>query len=443
MTSTGTAVATQRPARPIDVLRAEITSPGMRNQFTMALPAHVPVERFTRVAVTAIAQNPDLLNADRNSLFAACMMAAQLGLVTDGVLGQAYLVPYKGRVQLIPGYRGLLQLARQSGEISAIDVDTIHENDDVEYVMGDESRFVVRPSWGDRGAIRGAFAIAKFRDGGLQRAVMTVDEIEAIRKRAPSGNSPAWKDSYGEMCKKTAFRRLAKMLPLTTEAQRALGVADAADAGRESRIVDEQLITSDIPSDDAAPRAANGATRRLDALANQSAGNGSGADDDPETVGDLVDKLPPTQADQEIALLALTRQAEAAADKGFNALTAWWGKLTADQRGIVGHLSQEMNARATRADDAAMGAQAGKPVGDALDDPAVSGKAPTSVRGWVDYANRMCRHLGAAVSLDDLAAKYAAPCMAHVPAMEETAPSCWDKIQQARADRSAELTGGA
>lgn len=260
----------KKQSRPIDAVRAELTSAGMQSQLKMALPKHVDIDRFNRVAITAIQQNPGLLDADRRSLFAACMTAAQLGLVTDGVLGQAYLVPYKGKVQLIPGYRGLLTLARQSGEIASIDVDTIHEKDEVEFVLGDESRLVVKPKFGDRGDIIGAFAVATFKDGSKQRAVMTKDEIEVIRKRSPSGNSPAWKDNFGEMAKKTVFRRLAKMLPLSTEAQKAVGIAEAADGGKAANLRDGDLVTEDLP-DDPQQAARQARKSRLDAAAEKAA----------------------------------------------------------------------------------------------------------------------------------------------------------------------------
>lgn len=250
--------------KPIDVVRAHLNAGPMREQLSMALPKHVSVDRFNRVAITAISQTPSLLDADRRSLFAACVTAAQLGLVTDGVLGEAYLVPYKGKVQLIPGYRGILKLVRQSGDISSVDVDTIHENDKVELVSGDESRFTIETDWRNRGEIIGAYAVAHFKDGGRQRALMTLEEIEAIRKASPSGNSPAWKNHYGEMAKKTVFRRLAKMLPLSTEAAHALGVNDAADAGRVANVDNGVLVDEETGEVTEAPKQRQS---RLDRLA--------------------------------------------------------------------------------------------------------------------------------------------------------------------------------
>ena len=229
--------------KPIEEIRQGFSK--MEGELATALPSHIPIERFKRIAITAVQQNPALLKADRKSLFGACMTAAQIGLVTDGVLGQAYLVPYKGKVQLIPGYKGLLTLVRQSGEISSIDVNTIHENDHVDYVMGDDSHLTIRPNWTARGAIIGAYAIARFKDGGIQRALMTKEEIEEIRKASPSGNSPAWKNHYGEMAKKTAFRRLCKMLPLSTEAQAATALEDQADIGRVASVDSEMIVVSE------------------------------------------------------------------------------------------------------------------------------------------------------------------------------------------------------
>jgi recombination protein RecT len=232
-----------RTLKPIEEFRGALNR--MDEQLVMALPRHVSVERFKRVVVTAVQQNPDLLKADRSSLFGACVTAAQLGLVTDGVLGQAYLVPYKGKVQLIPGYKGLLMLARQSGEISSIEVDTIHEFDEVDLIMGDESRLTIRPNWTSRGRIVGAYAIARFKDGGIQRALMTKEEIDRIRDASPSKNSPAWRNHYGEMAKKTVFRRLCKMLPLSTEAQTSLALEDAAEAGKAPRIEGGALVVDE------------------------------------------------------------------------------------------------------------------------------------------------------------------------------------------------------
>lgn len=212
----------------------------MRQQLQMALPAHVSIDKFLRVAVTALQQRPALLSADRNSLFASIVTAAQLGLLPDEQLGECYFVPFKGKVQLIAGYRGLIKLARQ-GDIGHVEAELIYSNDDVLYELGDESRFTVKVNWQDRGNIVAAYAVAKFRDGGLcARVVMMKHEIDAIRAKSQAANGPAWSDSYSEMARKTVLRRLSKFLPLTTEAQRGFKVSELAEEQNRAVTVDEE-----------------------------------------------------------------------------------------------------------------------------------------------------------------------------------------------------------
>lgn len=229
-----------RGVKPIDQVRAALNLPSMRQQLQMALPAHVSIDKFLRVAVTALQQRPALLTADRNSLFASIVTAAQLGLLPDEQLGECYFVPFKGKVQLIAGYRGLIKLARQ-GDIGHVEAELIHSNDDVLYELGDESRFSVKVNWQDRGNIVAAYAVAKFRDGGLcARVVMMKHEIDAIRAKSQAANGPAWSDSYSEMARKTVLRRLSKFLPLTTEAQRGFKVSELAEEQNRAVTVDEE-----------------------------------------------------------------------------------------------------------------------------------------------------------------------------------------------------------
>ncbi len=217
----------------------------MRPQLEMALPKHLPVDRLVRVAMTSIQNTPKLLECDRQSLFSAVMTCAQLGLEPDGVLGQAYLIPYGRQVQFIPGYRGLITLARNSGEVSSIMAQCVHERDEFRYAFGLKAELHHVPARGDRGAITHVYAIAQFKDGGHHWDVMSVEEVEMIRdgssgyqsakKWAKNGqiNSP-WVQHFEEMAKKTAIRRIAKYLPM--DVQRAAFIAASYDTGQHSEI---------------------------------------------------------------------------------------------------------------------------------------------------------------------------------------------------------------
>ncbi|HZU91897.1 MAG TPA: recombinase RecT [Stellaceae bacterium] len=227
--------------KPIDAVRAALER--MKPQLEMALPRHLTAERLLRVAMTAVQNTPKLLECDRTSLYAAVMTCAQLGLEPDGILGQAYLVPFAGRVQFIPGYKGLISLARNSGEVTAIAAHEVREGDTFEFDFGSgeppKHTFDIRKP---RGEVIAFYAVAKFRDGGFHWDMMTRDEVDAIRdrsqgyqaalraaekaKRTPTG---PWAEDYIEMGKKTVIRRIAKYLPMSV--QKAAALADAYDTG--------------------------------------------------------------------------------------------------------------------------------------------------------------------------------------------------------------------
>jgi recombination protein RecT len=187
----------------------------MADQFKAALPEHVPVERFERTVMTAVSLKPDLLNLDRRSLLASCTQAASDGLLLDG--REAALVPFKGQVQYMPMVAGIMKKVRNSGDISTWSVHLVHEHDKFDYVLGDDERIDHKPALRDRGAIVGAYSIVRMKDGERSREFMSVDEIDAIRRRSRSADSGPWKSDYGEMCKKTVVRRHAKRLPQSTD----------------------------------------------------------------------------------------------------------------------------------------------------------------------------------------------------------------------------------
>ena len=237
-------------------------------QIALAVPKHIRPDRLIRIAMTTIQQNPKLLDCDQLSVLKSMMQAAALGLEPDGVLGHAYLVPFynsrkKGHdCQLIVGYKGLLKLARQSGQVSQIEAHAVRVGDDFKFAFGTDAFLKHKPlepriveftdddgvvrrgpdaDWAP-GEITHFYAVCRLNDGSSQFDVMQTWEVDQIRdesqgyqsamrfkdKRAP------WVAHYVEMGKKTALRRLCKMIPSSTDKdnlQRAIAVDEAGDAG--------------------------------------------------------------------------------------------------------------------------------------------------------------------------------------------------------------------
>lgn len=187
----------------------------MTPQFKAALPAHVSVEKFVRVTLTAVQTNPQLLEADRRTLFAAATKAAQMGLLPDGREGA--IVTFKNQAQWMPMVAGIMKLVRNSGEISTWSVQAVYENDTFEFALGDDEHITHKPTLAIRGKLIAVYSIVTMKDGEKSREVMSVEDVNAIRARSRSGGSGPWQTDFAEMAKKTVVRRHSKRLPLSTD----------------------------------------------------------------------------------------------------------------------------------------------------------------------------------------------------------------------------------
>lgn len=187
----------------------------MAPQFKAALPAHVSVDKFVRVTLTAVQTNPQLLEADRRTLFAAATKAAQMGLLPDGREGA--IVTFKNQAQWMPMVAGIMKLVRNSGEISTWSVQAVYENDHFDFCLGDEEHITHKPALANRGKLIAVYSIVTMKDGEKSREVMSVEDVNQIRARSRSGNSGPWQTDFAEMAKKTVVRRHSKRLPLSTD----------------------------------------------------------------------------------------------------------------------------------------------------------------------------------------------------------------------------------
>jgi len=195
--------------------------------------------RFVRMVMMACVRTPNLLNADRNTLLLAVMNAAELGLsCSGGPASRAHLVPFKGKVTCIPDFKGLIDIALDSGKVDSIEAETVHQGDEFEYRRGTDPILKHVPKLTERGEMIAVYAVA-WPHGAVRPVwvVMSRAEVEGIRDNSPAyrfakdkGGDTPWIKSFGEMAKKTAIRRLYKWLPTTAEMQRAEEIDTAADS---------------------------------------------------------------------------------------------------------------------------------------------------------------------------------------------------------------------
>lgn len=221
------------------------------------LPTHINIDRFIKSALLAVARNDKLQKCTKESVFTGVVNAAELGLDFTPAKGHAYLIPYGDQATFMPGYRGLIDLAKRSGTIAKIEAHIVHENDKFILEYGLEPKLIHKPIIkGDTGEIIGAYAIAWFKGEDPQYEFMTKKQLDGIRKRAKTDT--IWKSDEGEMCRKTPVRRLFKYLPCSPDLEKALeydnhiaGVIDAPEDNGLSRTENlaNLIITNPTPTD--------------------------------------------------------------------------------------------------------------------------------------------------------------------------------------------------
>lgn len=245
-----------------------------QGEIAKMLPKHLNAERLLKVAQIAATTTPALAKCDVASLVGAIGQCAQMGLEPNTVLGHCYLVPFNTRrkdkdghekwvnsVQVIIGYKGLIDLARRSGQIISIAAHEVCENDHFELVYGLDEKLAHTPAMGERGEVIGFYAVAKLKDGGHAFEFMTRYQVEQIRdgsqgwqqsvKFKKQASSP-WQTHFVEMGRKTVVRRLAKFLPLSIEFQTAVAMDEMAETGRDQHVDaildgDYSLVGDDAP----------------------------------------------------------------------------------------------------------------------------------------------------------------------------------------------------
>lgn len=211
----------QSPAKPARALtiREQISDDYFKQQIAVALPKHMTPDRFVRVALTALLKTPKLLDCTKESVIECLLNCSALGIEPDG--RRAHLIPYGNKCTLIVDYKGLVELAKRSGDVAGVFAQIVCDRDEFTWENGEVTH---RIDWRQaRGEVYAVYSTVTFKDGSKQTDVMTKDEVEAIRKRSKAGSSGPWISDWNEMAKKTSFRRLSKWVTLSPE------VADALD----------------------------------------------------------------------------------------------------------------------------------------------------------------------------------------------------------------------
>jgi recombination protein RecT len=258
-----------------DDLRAMLQA--QRDRIASVLPKHITAERVIALIIEASSRSQLLMKCSPLSITAALIQSSVLGLEADNLTGEGYLIPFWNskvngyEAQLQIGYRGLVRLARNSGEYAVIDAQPVYMNDHFELRKGSHPQLI--HDWdpkADRGAIYGYYGVFTLKDGSTNFEFMTVDEIERHRDQYSQSaykkykgefvlengkkilDGP-WKTSPEWMFRKTPLIRVLKLAPKSRQLSKALGLDEQAEAGLKQHFVDVPLELNPSLMDEDAP----------------------------------------------------------------------------------------------------------------------------------------------------------------------------------------------
>lgn len=299
------------------------------NQFEDVLGGRMPPARLIRTIMISVERTPKLLDCNRQSLMNAGMTFGVLALEVDGVTGQGYILPFKEVAQPVIGYRGYSTIGARAG--LTITGDVVREGDEFDYAKGTKAFVHHKPGDHSGGRFIRAWAVATAPNRTPIVEVLRLDELEAVRARAPGAkksDSP-WNDpkiGLPAMYTKTAKRRLARSTPMawaTPDFQYAAAMEEAfEERGKHSYIAPGRGV---IVNGDVMPP-------RQEAVEGPSVGDLTGPKDDPE-------------------IAALMLEGRDAAEVGTDMLAKWWGRLSPRQRVALQAFKDELKPIAAKADE--------------------------------------------------------------------------------------------
>jgi recombination protein RecT len=164
---------------------------------------------------------------------------AIVGLIPGGALGHAYFIPYKGSLQLVIGFRGMIELAMASDFLRDVHTDVILRDEKWRHWKDEtgprcEHEIPIDRPEPDRANVIGAYCIYSSRDGGKGIHVMNRKQLDRIDKHAH-----VWNSHYAQMTKKSTVRGASKEWRLSYRLATAVQLDEQFDREEPQEIVTE------------------------------------------------------------------------------------------------------------------------------------------------------------------------------------------------------------
>lgn len=195
--------------------------------FKDLLPATLTPERMIKGFIAASTRSPKLLECTPLSVLNALIISSSLGLEPGRIRGGMHIVPFFNKktkqqeATAIPDYRGLMDLAYRSGQVTSIEARPVYEADQFEFQYGTEGFARHKPAMLDRGKLYAVYSVAKMKHGDPQFVVLPLEEVNEHRDRSSAWQwaiqngktDTPWHTDYLAMALKTSIRVLTNFLP--------------------------------------------------------------------------------------------------------------------------------------------------------------------------------------------------------------------------------------
>jgi len=220
------------------------------------LPRHITVDKMIAIVMNSIRRTPKIAECTPISVYSCVMQAAQLGIPPDDIRGLAYIIPFWNKhknsyeAQLMPGYKGFIQLAKESGEIVDCYSRVVYSREPFTIREGTERILEHTPlPPHQRGEVIGAYTVLQLRNGIKTFTFMWEEEIQACRRRSKAANDGPWVTDTDEMRKKTTIRRAMKTLNLSPTIDKAVALDELVETEKSSReeFEDNDFLVETLP----------------------------------------------------------------------------------------------------------------------------------------------------------------------------------------------------
>lgn len=296
----------------VDALTQMLGNPkvqtGLMQMVPQALQKTLTPERILRIASGSVKTNAMLAKCTPGSVIGAISKAASLGLVPDGLLGHAYLIPrfvkdvgWTANFQI--GYKGLVLLVYRSTGI-VMSAKVVYRGEDFTYREGLDPILEHIPDLDNDGIedprkVLCAYSVAQFpskhqrsfRVMGISRILKVRDEADAYKK-SKNKNYTVWAKHFCAMAEKTVIRKHCNQLPLSTDAMGAIRedeVKETTGAGQYATMQQDGIIditdmqAPDLPMLDSPEVQPDGMTPDIVPEVSEPPSNETAVDDSEET----------------------------------------------------------------------------------------------------------------------------------------------------------------